>query len=121
MSAPSTSPGCAGRVRTLVLLLLFGTARFERQLLNELVTRLLAGAGPAAAGAIIGSAIPLAAALSQTWQCIVLAGAAIALPILRRNIGLTRLTAGTVGAVAGLVGALIPHEDSCRRPNIPVC
>ncbi len=89
--------------------ILFGAARFERLLLDERVTAFLAGAAPAAAGAIIGSAIPLAGALSETWQYVVLAAAAIALLALRRSIVLTLLTAGTVGAVAGLVGAPIPH------------
>jgi chromate transporter len=89
--------------------ILFGAARFERLLLNERVTAFLAGAAPAAAGAIIGSAIPLAGALSETWQYIVLAAAAIALLALRRSIVLTLLTAGTIGAVAALLGAPIPH------------
>jgi chromate transporter len=88
---------------------LFGAARFERLLLNERVTAFLAGAAPAAAGAIIGSAIPLAGALSETWQYVVLAAAAIALLALRRGIVLTLLAAGTAGAVAGLVGAPISH------------
>jgi chromate transporter len=89
--------------------ILFGAARFERLLLNERVTAFLAGAAPAAAGAIIGSAIPLAGALSESWQYAVLAAAAIALLALRRSIVLTLLTAGTAGAVAGLAGAPIPH------------
>ncbi|MGA9284436.1 MAG: chromate efflux transporter [Solirubrobacteraceae bacterium] len=89
--------------------ILFGAARFERLLLNERVTAFLAGAAPAAAGAIIGSAIPLAGALSETWQYVVLAAAAIALLALRRSIVLTLLTAGTVGAVAALLGAPISH------------
>ena len=89
--------------------ILFGAARFERLLLNERVTAFLAGAAPAAAGAIIGSAIPLAGALSETWQYVVLAAAAIALLALRRSIVLTLLTAGAIGAVATLAGAPIPH------------
>jgi chromate transporter len=89
--------------------ILLGAARFERLLLNERVTAFLAGAAPAAAGAIIGSAIPLAGALSETWQYVVLAAAAIALLALRRSIVLTLLTAGTVGAVAALLGAPIPR------------
>jgi chromate transporter len=89
---------------------LFGAARFERLLLNQQVTAFLAGAAPAAAGAIIGSAIPLAAALSETWQYAVLAAAAIALLVLRRSIVLTLLAAGTIGAVAGLLGAPIPNS-----------
>jgi chromate transporter len=89
--------------------ILVGAARFERLLLNERVTAFLAGAAPAAAGAIIGSAIPLAAALSETWQYIVLAAAAIALLALRRSIVLTLLTASAVGAVAALLGAPVPR------------
>jgi len=87
---------------------LFGAARFERLLLDERVTAFLAGAAPAAAGAIIGSAIPLAGALSETWQYFVLAVAALALLVLRRSVVLTLLAAGTVGAVAGLLGAPTP-------------
>jgi chromate transporter len=87
--------------------ILFGATRFERLLLNERVTAFLAGAAPAAAGAIIGSAIPLANALSETWQYALLAAAAIALLALRRSVVLTLLTAGAVGAVAGLLGAPI--------------
>ena len=89
--------------------ILFGAARFERLLLDERVTGFLAGAAPAAAGAIIGSAIPLATALGETWQYAVLAAATIALFALRRSVLLTLLAAGTVGAVAGLLGAPVPH------------
>jgi chromate transporter len=88
---------------------LLGAARFERLLVNERVVAFLAGAAPAAAGAIIGSAIPLAAALSETWQYAVLAAAAVALLLLRRGVVATLLAAGTVGAVAGLLGAPLPH------------
>jgi chromate transporter len=88
---------------------LLGAARFERLLADERVSAFLAGAAPAAAGAIIGSSIPLAAALSSAWQYVVLAAAAIALLALRRSIVLTLLTAGTIGAVAGLLGAPIQH------------
>jgi chromate transporter len=89
--------------------ILFGAARFERLLVNERVVAFLAGAAPAAAGAIIGSAIPLTLALSETWQYPILAAAAIALLVLRRSVVLTLLSAGVVGAAAGLLGAAIPH------------
>ncbi len=88
--------------------ILFGAARFERLLLDERVNAFLAGAAPAAAGAIIGSAIPLASALSETWQYIVLAAAAIALLVMRRNVVLTLLAAGLAGTAAGLLGAPVP-------------
>jgi chromate transporter len=89
--------------------ILFGAARFERLLVNERVIAFLAGAAPAAAGAIVGSAIPLAAALSETWQYAVLAAAAVALLALRRGVVVTLLAAGLVGAIAGLLGAPLPH------------
>jgi chromate transporter len=89
--------------------ILFGAARFERLLVNERVVAFLAGAAPAAAGAIIGSAIPLAGALSEGWEFAVLLAAAVALLVLRRSVVPTLLAAGTTGAVAGLVGAPLPH------------
>jgi chromate transporter len=89
--------------------ILIGAARFERLLLNERVAAFLAGATAATAGAIIGSAIPLAAVLSEQWQYVVLAAAAVALLALRRGVVPTLLLAGVSGAVAGLLGAPIPH------------
>jgi chromate transporter len=84
--------------------ILFGAARFERLLLNERVGTFLAGAAPAAAGAIIGSAIPLGASLSQAWQYGVLAVAAVVLIVLRRSIVVTLLAAGVVGVAVALLG-----------------
>ncbi len=78
-------------------------------LVNERVTAFLAGAAPAAAGAIVGSAIPLAGALSETWQYVVLAAAAVALLALRRSVVSTLLAAGVIGAVAALLGAPLMH------------
>lgn len=89
--------------------ILLGAARFERLLLNERVAAFLAGATAATAGAIIGSAIPLAAALSESWQYVVLAAAAVALLALGRKVVPTLLLAGVTGAVAALLGAPIPH------------
>lgn len=54
-------------------------------------------------------AIPLATALSETWQYAALAAAAVALLLLRRGVVFTLLAAGTVGAVAGLLGASMPR------------
>jgi chromate transporter len=84
---------------------LLGAARFERLLDSERVRDFLAGAAPAAAGAIVGAAIPLALALSQPWQYLLLALAAIALLVLRRGVVPTLLAAGMIGAVVGLLGA----------------
>jgi chromate transporter len=84
---------------------LLGAARFERLLSGERVLAFLAGASPAAAGAIIGSAAPLTAAIGETWQYAVLAGAALALLVLRRGVVETLLAAGFVGVVVALLGA----------------
>ena len=88
---------------------LLGAARFERLLVNESVVAFLAGAASAAAGAITGSAFPLTAALSETWQYLVLAAAALALLSQRLGVVLTLLAAGAIGALAGLLGAPMPH------------
>jgi len=87
---------------------LIGAARFERLLLDARVRAFLAGAAPAAAGAIVGSAIPLTAALSEGWQYPILGVAAVALLALRRSVVATLLLAGVVGAAAGLSGAPLP-------------
>jgi chromate transporter len=89
---------------------LLGAARFDRLLADERVVAFLAGVAPAAAGAIIGAAIPLTAALSEVWQYAVLAAAGVALLVLRRSIVFVLLTAGTIGAVAGLLGASLPQQ-----------
>jgi chromate transporter len=89
--------------------ILLGAARFERLLANESVLAFLAGAAPAAAGAIIGAAVPLTAALGASWQYAVLALAALALLVLRRGVVSTLLLAGCAGVVAALLGAPVPH------------
>jgi chromate transporter len=87
---------------------LLGAARFERLLVNERVLAFLAGAAPSAAGAIVGAAVPLTAALAESWQYAVLAAAAAALLLLRRGVVPTLLLAGCAGVVASLLGAPIP-------------
>lgn len=84
--------------------ILLGASGFERLLENERVLAFLAGAAPAAAGAIIGAAIPLTEAIAQTWQYFVLAGAAVALLVLRRGIVQTLLAAGAIGTTVALLG-----------------
>ena len=88
--------------------ILLGADRFDRLLANQDVRSFLDGAGPAAIGAILGSAIPLAAALGEAWQAAVLAGAALALFVARVGVVATLLAAGVVGAAAGLLGAPLP-------------
>jgi chromate transporter len=87
---------------------LVGADRFDRLLANRSMRAFLDGAGPAAIGAILGSAIPLALALGEAWQAAVLAGAALSLFALGRGVVATLLTAGAVGAAAGLLGAPLP-------------
>jgi chromate transporter len=88
---------------------LLGAARFERLLGDRRVIVFLGGAAPCAAGAIIGSAVPLALALSEGWQLALLAGAGAALFALRRGVVGTLLLAGAIGAVIGALGGPAPH------------
>jgi chromate transporter len=89
--------------------ILIGAQRFERLLHNERVIAFLAGAAPAAAGAIIGASIPLTRALGEDWQYPLLGAAAVALILLRRSVVTTLLLAGLVGTLAALLGAPLPH------------
>lgn len=72
------------------------------------VRAFLDGAGPAAIGAILGSAVPLALALAEPWQYAVLAAALLALFWLRRGVVSVLLTAGLVGVVVALAGGPLP-------------
>lgn len=87
---------------------LLGARHFDRLRGNPGVLAFLDGAGPAAIGAILGSAVPLALALSEPWQAAVLAAAAIAVLALRQSVVLVLLAAGAIGAVAALLGASLP-------------
>ena len=69
----------------------------------------LDGSGPAAIGAILGSAVLLAGALSEAWQYAVLAGAAVLLLPLRRGVVFTLLAAAAAGLLIGLAGGPLPH------------
>jgi chromate transporter len=88
--------------------ILIGAERFDRLRANLSVRAFLDGAGPAAIGAIAGAALPLALALSETWQIAVLAAAAMALFVLRRGVVLTLIAAGGAGALARALGAPLP-------------
>jgi chromate transporter len=78
---------------------LIGGSRFDRIRRDERARAFLDGAGPAAIGAILGSAIPLARGLHEGWQFGVLAAAAVALLLLRRGVVTTLVAAGIVGVV----------------------
>ncbi len=88
---------------------LLGGGQFERIRRSTRARAFLAGAGPAAIGAILGASIPLAGALRETWQFAVLAAAAIALLIARRGIVVTLLGAGIVGTAIALAGGPVPR------------
>jgi chromate transporter len=84
---------------------LLGAARFERLLGDGRALTFLAGAAPAAAGAIVGAAIPLTEALGRTWQYPLLVAAAVALLLARLPIVPVLLASGAVGVLAALLGA----------------
>jgi chromate transporter len=89
--------------------ILLGGDRFDRLRRNRRVRAFLDGAGPAAIGAILGSAVPLAAALAEPWQYAVLAGAALVLFVARRGPVAALLLAGAAGVVVALAGGPLPH------------
>jgi chromate transporter len=89
-------------------MVLVGARRFDDLRASPTVRAFLEGAGPAAIGAIAGAAIPLALALTETWQLAVLAAAAVALFVLRRGVVTTLLAAGAAGAVAAALSAPLP-------------
>lgn len=88
--------------------ILLGGGRFERLRGNPAARAFLAGAGPAAIGAILGSAIPLAGALTCDWQYVLLAAAAVMLLLARRGVVEVLLAAGVIGAVVALAGGPLP-------------
>jgi chromate transporter len=87
---------------------LAGGRRFEQLRASQGPRAFLDGAGPAAIGAIFGAAITLASALTETWQFVLLALAAVVLLALRRGIVATLVAAAVIGAVAALAGAPLP-------------
>jgi chromate transporter len=87
---------------------LLGAPSFDRLRASDSAAAFLAGAGPAAVGAILGVSVPLARALSEPWQYAILAGAVLMLFGLRRGVVFTLLLAGAAGALIGLSGATLP-------------
>lgn len=83
--------------------------RFDVLRTNPRVRAFLDGAGPAAIGAILGVSVPLARALAEPWQFAVLAGAVVALLVLRRGVVATLLAAGAVGVVMAVAGVPTGH------------
>ena len=89
--------------------ILLGARRFDQLRVNTKARAFLDGAGPAAIGAIAGSAISLARALTEPWQYVVLGGAAIALFVLRRGVVPTLLAAAAAGIILTAAGLPLPH------------
>ena len=92
-----------------------GGARYFSVLRTSRVAQtFLDGAGPAAIGAILGSAVLLAGTLREPWQFAVLAAAAMLLLSpqprwLRRGVVFTLLAAAGAGLVIALAGGPLPH------------
>ena len=89
------------------LLVLFGGPRFQLIRGNVRARAFLDGAGPAAIGAILGSAITLTRELSHPWQYLVLAGALVMLLPLRRGVVLTLLSGAAIGVVIALAAGTV--------------
>jgi chromate transporter len=85
-----------------------GAARFERLRGNAGARAFLDGAGPAAIGAILGAAVPLAGGVGEFWQLAVLAAATLALFALRAGTVPVLLAAAAAGALVGAGGGPLP-------------
>jgi chromate transporter len=86
---------------------LLGGRHFDRIRGDQRARAFLDGAGPAAVGAIFGSAVQLTRALSYHWQYAVLAGALALLFPLRRGVVLTLLAAAAVGVTIALAAGTV--------------
>ena len=83
---------------------LVGGPRFDRLRSNTWAQGFLTGAGAASLGAIAGSAVPLALALSYLWQVGVLAAAAVWLLSLRRGVVWALVGAAVIGVAGAFIG-----------------
>jgi chromate transporter len=89
------------------LIVLLGGPRFTQIRGDPRARAFLDGAGPAAIGAILGSAITLTRELTEPWQYALLAAALVALLPLRRGVVLTLLSAAAVGVSIALAAGTI--------------
>ena len=87
---------------------LLGARHFDQLRTNTTARAFLAGAGPAAIGAILGAAVPLALALGEAWQYAVLGAAAVSLLVIRQGVVLTLFAAAAIGLIAAQFGAPLP-------------
>jgi chromate transporter len=86
---------------------LLGGPHFDQIRGSQRARAFLDGAGPAAIGAIFGSAITLTRALGHPWQYLVLASALVLLFPLRRGVVLTLLAAAAAGVIIALVAGTV--------------
>jgi chromate transporter len=89
------------------LIVLLGGPRFGQIRSNQRARAFLDGAGPAAIGAILGSAVTLARELIHPWQYAVLAAALVMLLPLRRGVVLVLLSAAAVGVTIALAAGTV--------------
>jgi chromate transporter len=83
---------------------LAGGPRFQEISSNPDIQAFLTGAGPAAIGAIGGSAVTLALGLQHLWQIPVVVAAGLWMFVLRRGVVSAVLLSGATGVVLGLAG-----------------
>jgi len=88
--------------------ILVGGPRFDRLRANAWAQGFLTGAGAASVGAIAGSAIPLALALSHPWQLGILVAAGVWLLVLRRGVVSALIGAALLGLAAAYAGLPLP-------------
>ncbi len=88
---------------------LIGARHFDRLRGDARAIAFLGGSGPAAIGAIFGSAIPLARALTEPWQYVVLAAALVALIAVHRGAVSVLIAAGVIGVIVASSGGPLPH------------
>ena len=104
--------------------ILFGADHFDSLRTNTTARAVLDGSGPAAIGAILGSAWLLASALTQPWQYAVLLGAAVFLLALRRDVVSVLLSAAAIGILVATAGGQFtnppPASDRRTEPNATV-
>ena len=83
---------------------LAGGRHFDRLRANPAVQAFLSGAGPAAIGAILGSAVLLARSITHPWQWAILALAAVWLLVFKRGVVSALIGAAALGVAAALSG-----------------
>ncbi|HYM50213.1 MAG TPA: chromate efflux transporter [Candidatus Limnocylindrales bacterium] len=83
---------------------LIGGPHFRRVRQSALAQAFLLGAGPTAIGAIAGASIPLALALTHSWQAVVLALTVVWLLVLRRGVVSALLGTAALGMLITQLG-----------------